>query len=315
MRNLDAGDHRWVGAASELLYRCCGPAAGWRGGDPAGRSRDPCDDLQTGRDRTLSDREIIALVRASLTDTEQLDAESLTASLDDGVVTLSGVVNNLLTHDRALRSAATVRGVRAIDDAITVQPSEVSDTQLARDLAQALALDPATEYWEIKALVDDGFVTLLGSVQSLAEKTLATRVAKSVRGVRGVENEIVIDLPVDRSDEQIAHDVLQLIRWSVVVDAETIEAEVDDGIVILSGHVDTLYEKGQAARLAAVTGAREVDVSDLDVRWTEDDDGPTGFPERTGEELKAAVRMAFSMSPRLSSSFEPEIAIDDRVVT
>ncbi|HET6630494.1 MAG TPA: BON domain-containing protein [Woeseiaceae bacterium] len=279
----------------------------------AGAARPSGGERQVQAAEAPGERAVISEVQEELAGTEGLDAESITVTLEDGMVALSGEVENILAHDRAIRAAATVRGVRAIDDNLTVRPSIRSDTQIERDVATALALDPATEYWEINALVSDGFVTLQGAVESLAEKSLATRVAKSVRGVRGVENEIMIDLPLDRSDEQVAHDVTELLRWNTTVDAETIEIEVDDAIVTLSGHVDSVYEKRQAGRLAEVTGVREVDLSDLDVRWT-GDDGDAGLANRTAEEVQQAVRMALSLDPRIEA-FKPDIEVDEGVAT
>lgn len=256
------------------------------------------------------DGEVIARVEEKLAGIDGLDAEAIRVSPDDGMVALSGQVENILTHDLAIRAATTVRGVRAIDDNLSVRRSDHSDTQIEREVETALALDPATEHWEIDALVSDGQVTLRGSVESLAEKSLATRVAKGVRGVRGVENDIVIDFPVDRTDQDIAHDVTELLRWNTIVDAGAIEVEVEDDVVTLSGQVDSLYEKQLAERLAEVTGVHEVDISNLDVRWT-DRDGDA-LP-RTGQELQQAVRMSLSLDPRLEA-FEPDIEVEDGVV-
>lgn len=283
-----------------------------------GNSPDPRDtvaehsSLQPSSQRGAGNRDVIAMVEEKLAGIEGLDAEDVRVSLDDGMVALSGQVENILMHDLAIRAATTVRGVRAIDDNLSVRPSDHSDRQIEREVETALALDPATEHWEIDALVSDGQVSLRGSVESLAEKSLASRVAKSVRGVRGVENDIVIDYPADRTDEQIAHDVTQLLRWNTTVAAESIRIDVEDDVVTLSGQVDSLYEKQHAARLAEVVGVKEVDTSNLEVRWTED--GGDEATRGSDRELTQAVRMALSLDPRIDA-FEPNIEVENGVVT
>ena len=302
-------------AAFALMATLPGAAAGQQGD---GHSQQPRDGATSdsrpqtqAQDAAPRDREVIANVKQELARTEGLDGESIRVTVDDGMVALSGEVDNILAHDRAIRAATTVRGVRAIDDNVTVRPSDRPDRQIERDVETALAMNPATEHWDINVVVVDGRATLDGSVESLAEKSLATRVAKGVRGVRSVENAIVIDFPADRTDEDIAHDVTELLRWNTIVDAEAIEIEVEDDVVTLSGQVDSLYEKQLAARLAEVTGVQEVDTSNLDVRWT-DRDGDA-LP-RTSQELQQAVRMALSLDPRLDA-FELEIQVEKGVVT
>ena len=302
-------------AAAFALFAmlAAGAAAGQQGDRDSHRPRDRAtsESRPQPQESAPRAREVIANVKQELANTEGLDAASIRVTLDDGMIALSGEVENILAHDLAIRAATTVRGVRAIDDNITVRPSDRPDRQIERDVETALAINPATEYWDINVVVVDGRATLDGSVESLAEKSLASRVAKGVRGVRGVENDIVIDFPADRTDEEIAHDVTELLRWNTIVDAGAIEIEVEDDVVNLSGQVDSLYEKQLAARLAEVAGVQEVDVSKLDVRWTEQDGD--ALP-RDGRELQQAVRMALSLDPRLES-FEPDIEVENGVVT
>lgn len=299
-----------AGAAALLLAACTVGAAQPPASDGPAR---PNESRQADRN-SGSAAALVRTVERELRDAEGLDGESIQVTMDDGMVALSGAVDNLLAHNHAIRVAASVRGVRAIDDDITVRPTERSDTEIERDVDTALALDPATEHWEIDPLVSDGEVILRGSVESLAEKSLASRVAESVRGVRGVDNRIVIDYPAERSDREIAHDVTQVLLWNTSVDSGSIDIEVEDDVVTLSGQVDSLYEKNQASRLAEVIGAKEVDVSNLQVRWTEENRDSAALAGRTDEELTKAVRMALALDPRVDT-FEPTIEVRDAIVT
>ena len=57
------------------------------------------------------------------------------------------------------------------------------------------------------------------------------------------------------SDREIYEDVRSELFWSPFVDAEQVAIEVDDGVVILSGTVDSLREKRLAADNAYEGGA------------------------------------------------------------
>ena len=96
------------------------------------------------------------------------------------MVALSGQVGNILTHDLAIRAATTVRGVRAIDDDLSVRRSNHSDTQIEREVETALALDPATEHWEIE-------------VDSWFERYVVGDAAAHVIGVSEVRSNVDVD--------------------------------------------------------------------------------------------------------------------------
>ncbi|HEX2277098.1 MAG TPA: BON domain-containing protein [Candidatus Tectomicrobia bacterium] len=110
----------------------------------------------------------------------------------DGIVTLSGWVDNLLAKERAGEIAESVKGVRAVVNRIaitTVRP----DGEILTDVRAAFQADPATDSYEISTIVKDGVVTLFGTVDSWPERWLSARVATGVRGVKAVTNELTVE--------------------------------------------------------------------------------------------------------------------------
>jgi osmotically-inducible protein OsmY len=99
----------------------------------------------------------------------------------DGIVTLSGTVDELLAKDRAVKVAQMVKGVRAVVDEIEVEAPSRSDITLESEIAAALANDPATETYEVIVDASDGIVTLSGMVDSWQEKQVAAFEAKGVK--------------------------------------------------------------------------------------------------------------------------------------
>ena len=68
-----------------------------------------------------------------------------------------------------------------------------SDSEIEKDVKEKLVFDPSINDIKIQITVDNGIVTLFGTVGSYFEKTVAERITRSVEGVRGVANEIKVD--------------------------------------------------------------------------------------------------------------------------
>jgi len=245
-----------------------------------------------------------------------IGAEAVEVDVTDGVVSLEGTVDTILAEDRAVRIAESTRGVRSVVDRLDVVASERPDGQIADDVRAALARDPATDSWEIDAQVQNGIVTLRGEVESFAERELAATVAKGVRGVRGVTNDIRIHYPEERLDSEIAKEVEQRLRWDLRVDDALIEVSVEDGEVELSGTVGSAFERSLARRDAWVNGAKSVDADGLEVRWWARDEmqRKAFWPTISDADVEKAVADALLYDPRVAS-FEVDVRAENGTVT
>jgi osmotically-inducible protein OsmY len=234
----------------------------------------------------------------------------------DGIVTLSGTGDNLLTKERAAALARATRGVRAVINHVTVSPPERSDEEIATDVQRALALDPATEAYQVDVQVSDGVVTLTGTVESWAERELAGRVVKRVRGVRKLGNDISVVHKEERPDNEIQADVERQLEIDALVYDPLIDVSVEDGEVVLSGTVGSAAEKRQAVEDARVAGVKEVEADALSVAGEPLDPGQRAGPptDLTDVEIERAVRDALQVNPRLLM-FQPSIRVEDGTVT
>jgi osmotically-inducible protein OsmY len=123
-----------------------------------------------------------------------------------------------------------------------------SDVQVRDAVVRQLDWDPQVDASDIGVAARDGVVTLTGFVDSYAGKLAAERVAKRVRGVRAVANEVTVRLIAGRTDADIAHDAVQVLKlWPTF--ADTVQVAVHHGHVTLTGTVEWLYQK-QDAELA-----------------------------------------------------------------
>lgn len=134
------------------------------------------------------------------------------------------------------------------------------DEQILPDVVETLAWDTRIDDSKILVDVKDGRVTLTGIVSMFGEKTAASEDAWRIKGVREVANEIEVRPVAQRSDEDIAADVFNILKWDNRVDARNIVVKVAGGVVILSGLVGSAIEKRAAIENTWYTaGVNDVD--------------------------------------------------------
>jgi osmotically-inducible protein OsmY len=123
-----------------------------------------------------------------------------------------------------------------------------TDVQLKNDVLAELHWEPSVDESKIGVLVDDGIVTLNGTVQHWAQRAAAERAAQRIFGVAGVANEIQTQVPQtgERSDADIARAAAEGLRWHVFIPQDRVQVAVTQGWVTLTGDVDSQYQKTAA---------------------------------------------------------------------
>ncbi|MEX2492453.1 MAG: BON domain-containing protein [Nitrospirales bacterium] len=253
----------------------------------------------------ITDEDITIAIESRFLVDKSVEANFIDVDTKNGIVTLSGSIDNLLAKERAGKIVESVRGVKALINAIQVRPlHQPDDETLQRRVIAALADDPAADSYEIVVDVDDGTVILHGTVQSWQEKFLSEEVAKSVSGVRDLTSQIIAKPATNRDDSEIEADIVRHLQSDVWVDEGLIGIMVEQGRVTLTGTVGSLAEKQAAFGDAWVSGVTEVSVDRLKVEWWARDrmlkDPANAIVSTT--EKEAAVRIALSYDPRLQKS-------------
>jgi len=117
---------------------------------------------------------------------------------DNGNVTLSGEVTNPALKSNAGNVVKRVEGVEHVDNQIRVLPVSFFDNGLRVRLYRTIYGYPALEKYSlgvfqpIRIIVDNGHVTLMGVVDSQADKILAGMRANSVPGIFSVDNQLKV---------------------------------------------------------------------------------------------------------------------------
>ena len=148
---------------------------------------------------------------------------------------------------------------------------QVDDTVTTGSVKAALIADPVTKAHQIDVEVFKGTVQLNGFVDSAASKERATEVAKTTKGVHTVRNNLTVD-STNRSGGTVVDDgaITTKVKAALAEDSRTkahqINIETHEGVVQLSGFVDTAEAKSTAATLAsAVEHVRSVN-NQIDVK-------------------------------------------------
>jgi osmotically-inducible protein OsmY len=134
-----------------------------------------------------------------------------------------------------------------------------SDDQIRNDVLLELQWDPKiSSSSDVAVAVKDGVVTLAGFIPSYWEMDAAEKAAKRVYGVKGVANDIEVKLLWQRTDPEIAREVVHELESHVGIPSDQIKVTVKNGRVTLEGTVDWEYQKSLAKsavkKLKGVTG-------------------------------------------------------------
>ena len=263
----------------------------------------------------ITDPGITAAVESDLRFAKNASPELLQVNTSQGIVTLSGTSDNLLAKDRAVKVAESIRGVRSVIDRIKVAPISRPDEDIRKDVLQALQQDPATESYQVMVTVSAGTATLTGSVSSWAESQLATRIAKGVKGLQAVHNDLAINYVDKRTDAEITADAQDRLQRDVWLVGDPISLKVKEGKVTLTGSVGSVLEKSRAFGDAWVSGVLTVDDAGLQVNpsLSKAADRKAMASFKTDDQIKHAVLASFRYDPRLTGS-SLDVTVEDGAV-
>ena len=178
----------------------------------------------------------------------------------NGVVTLTGTVNDLQARNAAEADARNVNGVRFVNNYLKVRPTVArSDLAIAGDVGDALRRNAAVDAAEVMVSVRSGVVTLSGTVDSRFERQEALDATARVAGVVGVINNLVLPAawPV-KSDRAIERDAEAGILWNAFVDGSDVDVTVRNGVATVTGTVGSFADVLEAESEVFEAGATRV---------------------------------------------------------
>lgn len=126
---------------------------------------------------------------------------------------------------------------------------------------------------QVQVSVEDGVVTLTGTVATLAEKGQAETLAMKVDDVRRVINDLSLDSQVMKSSQELAEEISRKIDNYVLYSVfDWVEGEVQDGRVMLRGYVTEPWKKQDLTQaIQSIEGVQSIENS-IEVLSPVDDD-------------------------------------------
>ncbi len=141
----------------------------------------------------------------------------------------------------------------------------LDDATVTAKVKTALARDPATSAFSIDVESYRGDVQLNGFVDTADMKSAATRVAKSVNGVKRVSNNLEVSSGERTAGRTVDDGVITAkVKAALVSDPNVAAHDVDvktrEGVVQLAGFVDSSEQKSKASEVTRrIAGVKQVD--------------------------------------------------------
>jgi osmotically-inducible protein OsmY len=171
---------------------------------------------------------------------------------DDGIITLTGAVDSFLKKVEAEDTVKNVAGVKAVVEKLEIKfcspLATRDDNEIAFAIVNAFKWSKEIPADKVKVKVEDGWVTLEGTLPWYFQKVAVRKAVKVLFGIRGVTNSIVIK--ADTQDMIDKEALEKAFRRNASMDARKIEVHVSGTTITLRGTVISVYQKSEAGRLA-----------------------------------------------------------------
>jgi len=207
-----------------------------------------------------TDQQLQQDVIAELRWEPSVHAARIGVEVANGVVTLAGHVDSYAEKWNAERAAQRVSGVKALATELKIQLTGLGlrdDADVARAVENVLDWNASLPAGAVTVMVENGWVTLAGTVDWQYQRQAAADSIRFLLGVTGVSDQI--GLKPALSAKSVKADIEAALKRSALADARQISVEVHGAEVTLGGTVHNWAEREAASNSAWGTpGVRTV---------------------------------------------------------
>lgn len=199
-----------------------------------------------------------------------LHRHPIQVTFDNDAVVLEGEVDSVAAKKLALEHAGAVQGIRGVVDRLRVAPTEPRGDGAIRDAFTAMLTSqrelancginvrtnngtmrrvreaPEERSGDIDIRVENGIITIEGSVISLSHKRVIGTLAWWTPGCRDVINSLELDPPERDGDEEVIEALTLIYEMDPMVQADLVRIRCENYVVTLEGYARTEQERQRA---------------------------------------------------------------------
>jgi osmotically-inducible protein OsmY len=191
-----------------------------------------------------SDSQLQHDVEAELKFEPSVNATHIGVTVNEGIVSLFGHVENYFEKLHAEKATQRVGGVKGVAMEIEVRLPSLSkrtDSDIAHAIDNIIAWSTLVTKEHVHVKVEDGWVTLSGHVKWNYQKLILTGAISHLLGVTGVSDQIAIKHELANS--VVKTDIVQALNRRAQSEAKNINVDIKGGEVTLSGTVHSWNER------------------------------------------------------------------------
>ncbi len=215
---------------------------------------------QSKMNSSMTDAQIKTAVEKALKWDPRLTTYDIDVSVKMGNVRLAGTAHSLYAKNAAEETALNTIGTRRVRNLLSVKASEdYSDSDIEKNIESSLENAPYVTTEDLTVSVIDGIVTLAGAVSTNYQKDWIEEVVSRNVGVKQVHNFIFVpNLWEWKNDDAIKEDVNFELFWNPFVQSDNVNIKVNEGVVTLTGTVNSWSAMRMATTEALNAGAKSV---------------------------------------------------------
>ena len=188
--------------------------------------------------QSARDQQVQSLVTAELREKEKF--RRVSASAEDGIVTLSGTVELFIDKENAEKRVRKVKNVDGVRNHIQIAGKEVTDAELRETLANKLRYDRVgygIVFNNLMVGVENGAVTIDGKVRDYSDRSSAIAIVETTPGVKDVIDEIDV-APVSNFDDELRVRLARAIYGHSGFQKYALDPQAPIRIIVENGHVE-----------------------------------------------------------------------------
>jgi hyperosmotically inducible protein len=188
--------------------------------------------------QSARDQQVQKLVSAELREKEKF--RGVSASVEDGIVTLAGTVELFIDKENAEKRVRKVRNVDGVRNHIQIAGKQLSDAELRETLANKLRYDRVgygIVFNNLTVGVENGAVTIGGQVRDYPDRSSAIAIVETTPGVKDVTDEIDV-APVSNFDDELRVRLARAIYGHSGLQRYALDPQAPIRIIVENGNVE-----------------------------------------------------------------------------